>query len=111
MLEAVEFDELGRRGPDMIAIKERFETGTGDVAMNWQRLDQRIDAWLIEEGNGIAFLAMADDPVLGRLDAARGPSFQQLAEIHHQGVRTWWHIDPAAVARLRLQAGDTVLGE
>ena len=111
MIQAFEFDELHHRVPDQITIKEWLEVAT----QRRNRRDIGIDRRFEEERDRMAChpcpFAGADHAMLGRLDAAAGPTFQQLTEIDDQAVVAGRHIDPFAATAKRLQARDTMLAQ
>src|SRR5438132_2556441 len=104
MLQAAKFDELRRRGPEMVAVEERRE---GLDAGERQRCDRRVRARLVEERDRVALAAGAEHAMLGRLDPPARPAFEDLAEIDRERELARRHVEPVAVARPRLQPLDT----
>ena len=103
MAHSLLLDKFRRRVPEEIAIAERREIATARQGSN-DSLGRRF----IEEGDGIARPAPADDAVARGADGAAGPCLKQLAEIHDEGVIAGRRIDPV-LADLNLQAGHAIL--
>src|ERR1700722_6584464 len=104
----LEFDELGRRCPQVIAVQEGFE---GGGAVHGQGSDLGVGARLIEKWDGHALATGADHAMLGCLDSTAAPSLEHLAEIDRQAVVARRHVDPCTIAVARLQSRDAILGQ
>src|ERR1700733_1942056 len=104
----LEFDELGRRCPQVVAVQEGFERGG---AVHVQRADLGVGARLVEKWDGHALAAGADHAMFGCPDSTAAPSLEHLAEIDRQAVVARRHVDPCTIAVARLQSRDAILGQ
>src|SRR5882724_9398707 len=103
----LEFDELGRRCPQIVAVEERLERR----AVHRQRPYLGIGARFVEKWDGHALQTRADHAMLGCLDSAAAPALEHLAEIDRKTVIGRRYIEPGTVAVARLQTRDPVLSQ
>src|SRR5581483_1291849 len=108
VFHAPKLDEARDPLPQIIPIFERLEAR---CRIQRQRPYEGVRPRLIEERNGIAWLARCDHPVLSRPDARTAPELEHLTEVEHERILVRGHIEPSTVPRTRLQSPDMILCE